>query len=252
MFVIGNDQGSGICRWVQDQRGKTKEARGHLIDGHRGGAEHKTDRLMAFGIEAEESVRDLVRAYCLIVPVARHLTFTRAGQTVRVDGQEATWKVAAGPTDAAQGELKVFGVRNGMGEQQIVNALIGGHEGQAIEEFEALLTEGSRGSQVHNAQGGFVDQLHRHAGGKVGWGGAGPACYQIPGAQAQVFRSQQPEANKVSGNLIRQQLADAAFDAEVIVLFAPILSKGAMGFHLYDRALRMELVEFFFEARIGR
>jgi hypothetical protein len=46
-------------------------------------------------------------------------------------------------------------------------------------------------------------------------------------------------------------LADAAFDAEVIQFFAPIFSQGSMGFHFHDRALGVELVEFFFEARTG-
>ena len=204
MFVIRDHQWPGICSWVQDQGSQTKETRGHLIHGHRGGTEQKTDWLMGFGIEAEESVGDLVGTYRGIVPIARHLPLARTGQTVRVYGQEVTLKVAASPTDASQGQLKIFGVLNRMGDKQIMNTLIGDYERQAIEELKSLLAEGSCRSQVHDPQSGFMNQLHGHTGGKIGWGGAGPARQQIPCAQAQVFWSQQPEANQVSGNLIRQ------------------------------------------------
>jgi len=141
---------------------------------------------------------------------------------------------------------------DGMGQEQVVNALIRNHKGQAVEEFETFLAEGSGGSKVHDSQSGFVHKLHGHAGGKIGRGEPGPACQQIPGSQAQVFGSQQPEADQVARNLIRQHLADAAFDAEVIELFAPIFSQGSEGLQLDRWTLRVELVEFFFGVRTGQ
>jgi hypothetical protein len=39
-----------------------------------------------------------------------------------------------------------------------------------------------------------------------------------------VLRRQEPEADHVPRNLIRQQLADAAFDAEMIDFFVSIFS----------------------------
>jgi hypothetical protein len=76
-------------------------------------------------------------------------------------------------------------------------------------------------------------------------------CQQIPGSQAQVFGRQQPKADQIARDFIGQQLADAALDAEMIELFAPVFSESSMGLQLDDRALGMELIEFFFAARTG-
>ena len=138
-----------------------------------------------------------------------------------------------------------------MGQQKIVNALIGNNKRQAVEEFKALLAESPGGSKVHNSQSGFVNKLHGHAGRKFCWRGPGPVCQQIPSAQAQVFGCQQPEADKVSRNLISQQLADAAFDAEMIESFVPIFSQGSKGLQFHRGTLRMKLEEFFFGVRTG-
>lgn len=63
--------------------------------------------------------------------------------------------------------------------------------------------------------------------------------------------SQEPEPDQVARDLIRQQLADAAFNAERIEFFAPIFSQGSEAFQLHDRALRVKLIEFFFGVRTG-
>jgi len=60
---------------------------------------------MGFGIEAEEGGGDLIGADGGVVPVAWHLATAGAGQAVRIDSQQATAKVAAGTTQATQGEL---------------------------------------------------------------------------------------------------------------------------------------------------
>jgi hypothetical protein len=86
---------------------------------------------------------------------------------VRIDGEQATLKVATGTTEATQGELKFFRLLDGMGQEQIVNALVGNDKGEAVEEFESFLAESSGGPQVHNSKSGFVNQLQGHAGGKV-------------------------------------------------------------------------------------
>jgi hypothetical protein len=66
-----------------------------------------------------------------------------------------------------------------------------------------------------------------------------------------VLGCQQPKTDQVAGNLIRQQLANAAFDAELIELFAPIFSQGPKGLQLQGSPLRVELIEFFFGVRTG-
>jgi len=122
---------------------------------------------MGFGVEAEEGRRDLVGADSGVVPVAWHLPLARTGQAVRIDGEQAPLEVAAGTTEATERELKFFRLLNGMGQEQIVNALIGNNKGEAVEEFESLLAESSCGSQMDNSESRFVNQLQGHAGGKV-------------------------------------------------------------------------------------
>jgi hypothetical protein len=204
---------------------------------------------MGFGVEAEKGRRDLVGTDSGIVPVARHLPLARTGQAMRVDGQQATLKVATGPPEAAEGELKFFGLLDGMGHEQIVNALIGNNKREAVEEFEAFLTERTSGSHVHDSESRFVNQLQSHAGGQIRGRRSSPVCQQIPGSQPQVFGRQQPEPNQITRDLIGQQLANAALDAESIELFAPVFSESSMGLQFDDRALGMELIEFFFAAR---
>lgn len=183
--------------------------------------------------------------------MARHLAFARAGQAMRVDGEQTPLKVAAGTAKTPQAELKSFGMFYGMGHEQVMNARIGNHERETVEKFEAFLAERAVRTGVHHSQGGFMNKLHGRAGGKIGRGGTGPVSQQIPGSQAQVFGGQQPETDEVAGNLIGQQLADAAFDAEAIESFAPVLSQGAKGFQFHDRTLGMKLIEFFFGGQTG-
>ena len=70
---------------------------------------------------------------------------------MRIDGKQAASEMTAGPAKTSQGELELFAILNGMGHQQIVHALIGNNEGQAIQKFEAFLAESPGGAHVHNA-----------------------------------------------------------------------------------------------------
>ena len=64
-----------------------------------------------------------------------------------------------------------------------------------------------------------------------------------------MFGRQQPETDQIARDLIGQQLADAALDAEAIEFFAPVFSESSVGLQFDDRPLGMELIEFFFAAR---
>ena len=249
VFVIGHDQRRGIGRRVQDAGGEVKQARGDLGHGHGRGGEQKADGLMGFGVEAEEGGGDLVGAEGGVVAVTRHLPLAGTGQAVRIDGEQAARKVAAGTTQATQGELQFLRLLHGMGLEQIVQAGIGDDKGQAVEEFEALLAEGAGAAKVHHSERGLMHELQGEAGGKVGGGRPGPGGEQVPGSQAQVLGRQQPEADQIAGNLIRQELADAAFEAVGIDLFPPILAQGAKGLQFHGGTLGVELIEFFFAAR---
>jgi hypothetical protein len=133
-----------------------------------------------------------------------------------------------------------------------VNTLIGSHKRQAVKNLEALLAQTTGRAKMHHPQGGFVNQLQRQTSGKLARGWAGPARQQIPGAQTQVFRSQQPQADKVARDLIGQQLTDAAFDAEGGDLFSTISSQRAKGLDFHDWTLGVELIEFFFAIQTGQ
>ena len=122
---------------------------------------------MGIGVEAEEGGGDLAGASSGVALVARHLSFARTGQAVRIDGDQMTLKVASGAAQAPQGELKLFRMLKGMGHEQVMDALIGNHEREAIEKFKALLAERSSRTNMYNSQSGFVHELHGHAGGKV-------------------------------------------------------------------------------------
>lgn len=78
---------------------------------------------------------------------------------MRIDDQQAAVEVAPSPTQASQSELQFFGLRHGMGQQQVVKLLIGHYKGQAVEEFEAFLAESPGGAKVDHTQSRFVNQL---------------------------------------------------------------------------------------------
>jgi len=133
-----------------------------------------------------------------------------------------------------------------------VDALIRSDKREAVQNFKSLLGQATGGAQMQNSQQGFMDQLQGQTRGKVGRRWASPLLQNIPSTQTQVLGSQKPKTDEVAGNLIGQQLADAAFDAEMIDCLVPIFSVGAKGFQFYRRSLRIELIEFFFEGQTGQ
>ena len=133
-----------------------------------------------------------------------------------------------------------------------MDALIRSDKREAVQNFKSLLGQATGGAQMQNSQQGFMDQLQGQTRGKVGRRWASPLLQNIPSTQTQVLGSQKPKTDEVAGNLIGQQLADAAFDAEMIDCLVPIFSVGAKGFQFYRRSLRIELIEFFFEGQTGQ
>ena len=171
---------------------------------------------------------------------------------MRINGQEFTSKVATSSAYAAQRVLKGFGLLDCVCIQQIMEALIGSDKRHTVEDFEAFLAEATGGAQVYDSQCGLMHKLQAQTAGKIVGGRAGPLLQKIPGAQAQVFRSQEPKANEIPGDSVGQQLADAAFNADYVGFFAAIFSGGPEGLDLDRGSLRVELIEFFFEAQSGR
>jgi hypothetical protein len=78
-----------------------------------------------------------------------------------------------------------------------------------------------------------------------------PATDQIPGAQAEEFWCEQPQAEEVARDLVRQELAHAAFEAGGVAGDGPRASLGGL-----DREGRLRVgtvaIEFFFAGRTPR
>ena len=77
---------------------------------------------------------------------------------------------------------------------------------------------------------------------------SGPATYQLPGAQPQVFRNQEPEADHIATDLVGQELPHPAFEACGVARFRFQTLFGALSldgrFRLWTIA-----VQFFFEGQ---
>lgn len=97
-------------------------------------------------------------------------------------------------------------------------------------------------------QGGFMHQLQGQARLDLGAGLTTPAAQQVPGAQAQMLGQQQPQPDQIAGDLVGQQLTDAAFQAGGIAGFTARAFLGALGVD-GELTLGPALVEFFFEGR---
>ena len=171
---------------------------------------------------------------------------------MRIYGQELALKVTTSSTYTTQGVLELFRLMDRMCIQQIMDALIGSDKRHAIEDLESFLGQAAGGPKMYDSQSCFMHKLQTEAGRKLARGRPSPLLQKIPGAQAQVFWGQQPQADEIPGDFIGQQLADAAFDADYVHFFVAIFSGGSEGFDFDRRSLRVELVEFFFEAHIGR
>ena len=129
---------------------------------------------------------------------------------------------------------------------------IGGDEGQAVGQFEAFLGEGASLAIGAQTQGRFVDQVEGQTGLDSFGGLAGPTAEQVPGAQAQMFGREQPNAHLITGDLVGQSLADLAFEAFGISREATLLSGGSLGGDKLKRRGGVKGVESFFEGRSRR
>ena len=130
-----------------------------------------------------------------------------------------------------------------------MDGLIGGHKRQAVGHFKAFLAEGAALAHAADTEGGFMDQLKGQARRHLRGGTLGPAAKQIPGAQAQMLRDQQPQAELIAGNLIGQQLAHLPLQAFGIGRFGALFAAGALGLDGSQWSLGIKGVEFFFAVR---
>ena len=94
--------------------------------------------------------------------------------------------------------------------------------------------------------------LVRQAGLDPSGGSPGPAQEQIPGAQPQMLRDEQPNAHLVAGDFVGQQLAHLPLQTPGIGRSQMELAAGPLRRHVLRRVGRVKRVEFFFAGRSRR
>ncbi len=169
-----------------------------------------------------------------------------------VDDEDASAKVVAGVTEFAEGDLQLVGVGDGMTVEEKVDGDIGSDKGKSIGQLEAALPQAAAFADAGDAEGGFVDQLQSESRFDAGAGAPGPAAEQVPSAEAEMFGDEQPQADEIAAEAVGEGLANAGFDGGGVARAAPADIFGGMGFDGWDRSVRPEPKEFFFEGRSRR
>ena len=156
VFAIGHEQ-RRLAGGIENDLGQLQQLRSRLGDATGGTGAGEANRLAGLGVQTEEGLGDLDGFEPRIVPETDHLAFAATVETVRIDGQESSGKVPAGPAQLAQGDLEPLGLIHGVRRQQIVDSLIGGDKGQAVDQFETFLTERAALAHSGDAQRGLMD-----------------------------------------------------------------------------------------------
>ena len=180
------------------------------------------------------------------------LAFGEAFDAMRIDGEKAPREMAAGAADLAESKLQALRIGDAMNGEQFVDGDIGGNKGQAIGEFETFLTQGAVAADAVDAEGRFVNQMHGHAWSESIARALTPGAKQIPGAQAQMLRGQQPDADLIAGDLVGEQLANLPLDACRVTGLGTLFAPGALGMDVLRGSFRAKSVEFFFASRSRR
>ena len=184
--------------------------------------------------------------------VPAHLALGIAGHAVRVQGQQLAAKMMAGPAQLTQSDLQLLSFRYGMAVQQSMDGLVGGNKGQAVGQLESFLRERAAMTVGTQTQGRFVDQVQAQTGfhplGRL----AAPAQQEVPGSQAQVLGEQQPDADLIAGDFIRQQLPHLPLQTGGVGGCGALLRYGSLHLDILGRMGRVKGVEFFFAGRNRR
>ena len=195
-------------------------------------------------------LRHLRRPGALVLLLSAHVSATVAAWPVGVEQQQFSGKMAGNTANFPQCDLKLLGLRHGVTVQQRMHRCIRGQERKPVQNLEAAEHDITALAGSLQAQGRLVDQLH----GQSRFGPHGrlprPTAQQVPGAQAEVFRDQQPQAHRRVTDLVGESLSNAALDAERIAVDVPNRLARDPGHDLFGHHARTALVEFFFEARI--
>ena len=173
---------------------------------------------------------------------------------MRIDQQHVPAKIPAGESHLPQRDLQTLSVFDRVRSEQLVDRGVAGHERQTVGEFEAAAI-GQRAIVANSAhaQRRLLDHLHREPRFDVFARTARPAAQQIPGSESEMFGRQQPHSDKMTADLVRQELSHVAFHARRIR--APSTSTQTRVASLERRfsvsgvSHRPQSMKFFFEAR---
>lgn len=254
MFLVGEDKWPGLLfgLGVQNLGGHGQ----NLLSGVGGGrgrrGEGEAEGLMGPAIHQEEGLRHLASPFLGAEAVAAHLTLAVTDQAMGIEGQQGGVEMLRGPAQLAQGNLQLLGLLHGVMIEEFVDGRVGGYEGQTVGEFESFLGEGAAAAHRTEAQGRFVDEMEGESGFEMRARLASPGAEQIPSAQPQQFGHQEPDADLIAGNLVRQELADLMLEGLGMAGFVAPGALGALGWNEPRRVGGIKCVEFFFAGRSRR
>ena len=145
--------------------------------------------------------------------MATHRACAVAAYPRRVDEQQCPLGVSGGSPQESEGHLKPLRVSDREGAQELMDREVGYDERQTVEPFEPLLAQRPLLANASDTSGGFMDQLECNPWlATLAWL-SGPSTDQLPGAQPQVCRHQEPEADHSATERVGQELSHPAFEA---------------------------------------
>ena len=206
VFLVGEDQGLVGRRRSRPQNfgGHVQELGAGLDNGLGRGTEAKADGLAGVTIEQEEGLGHFGGFLFGAETVSAHLALAVAGHAVGVQRQERAGKMSSRAAQFTQRDLHLLGLLDGVTSQEVVDGQVGGNEGQAVGQLKTFLGKRAPlavGAQTH---GGFIDQMQSQTRLDSLGGQGRPGAPEVPSAQTQVFGQQEPDADLIARNLIRQ------------------------------------------------
>ena len=171
---------------------------------------------------------------------------------MRINRQYPAFIVSAGLADSPHDHLDGLGFGDGVGVQEIVDGLVGGHERKTVCQFKPPVPKATRLANPCDAQGRLMQKLHRQSRFYILRRAPRPTAQHIPCAKTQMLRCQQPKPQVVAADPVSQLLPHAPLDGAGVRRFAPRIAFGAMGLDLKDLVISYIDVEFFFPGRMPR
>jgi|GEM_PF-5550665 len=212
VLCVGQDQHAGLIRRQQGTC-PLEPCRGSLGDGSGSGPGRATARLGRIRIEDKAGLSHLGWAGSGVCAMATPLAFAGAASPMRVDDPQCPLGVSGGSPQASPCHLKPLRVSDREGAQEWMDWEGGHDDRQTVAPCEPLGAQGPLRAHARDTSGGFLDPLACNP-----WRDAlawlsGPSTAQLPGAQPQGCRHQEPEADQLATDRVGQALSPPAFEA---------------------------------------